>query len=193
MIARRSKLLHFQSLCGKEDGFTLIELLVVIIIVGILSAVALPSFLNQRSKAKQTEAETNTSAVNVQQNTFFTENDRYAAQYSQLAVGSLTANSNVETTNNYEYVLGTVGTTPPVSNAYITADPISGSVADIGLSGYTGITHVYLAANQPIFSDLVCITDDLGIPGVPPTGAEIPLNATASCPTTPNAMSPLKN
>ena len=38
-----------------EKGFTLVELMIVIVIVGILSAVALPNFLNQTSKAKGTE------------------------------------------------------------------------------------------------------------------------------------------
>lgn len=38
-----------------ENGFTLIELLVVIVIIGILSAIAIPNFLNQRSKAKSSE------------------------------------------------------------------------------------------------------------------------------------------
>jgi type IV pilus assembly protein PilA len=46
-----------------QKGFTLVELMIVIVIVGILSAVALPNFLNQTGKAKGTEAKTKLSGL----------------------------------------------------------------------------------------------------------------------------------
>lgn len=55
-----------QHILGKKkenQGFTLLQLLVVIIIIVILSAIAIPSFLNKATKPKQSEAKCQTNGV----------------------------------------------------------------------------------------------------------------------------------
>lgn len=84
------KVKFLQHMIGRrnaEKGFTLIELLVVIIIIGILAAIALPSFLNQAAKAKQSEAKSYVGAVNRSQQAYRIENPKFAAKLTDLELG----------------------------------------------------------------------------------------------------------
>ena len=85
-----------------EEGFTLIELLVVVIIIGILAAIAIPVFLNQRESAWVAAAESDARNAAIEVETYFTQNDAYPADdvaFQALGVPT-SAGVNLVFTNN---------------------------------------------------------------------------------------------
>jgi len=76
-----------QRIHGEEKGFTLIELLVVILIIGILAAIALPSFLSQRGKAQDSEAKSAVRNAQTAMETFFTDNQTYVGATPAILQG----------------------------------------------------------------------------------------------------------
>lgn len=92
-----------KSKVSKESGFTLIELLVTIIIISILAALSLPSFLNQANKAKESESKQYIGSANRTQQAYFLEKDVFATDFALLGLGIKTE------TTNYTYGIDGAG------------------------------------------------------------------------------------
>ncbi len=91
MLARIRKALQ-----EREEGFTLIELLVVIIIIGILAAIAIPVFLNQRNKGYDAAAKSDLKNMSIAEETYLTDNGNYTTSVTSLVGEGFNKSSNVD-------------------------------------------------------------------------------------------------
>jgi prepilin-type N-terminal cleavage/methylation domain-containing protein len=141
----KAKFLQHINKRRQEQGFTLIELLVVIIIIGILSAIALPSFLNQANKAKQSEAKQYLGSMNKGQQAYFAERTVFATDIPSLGLGIKTA------TNNYQYSVGASSAAAANGGVTMGAIPIGASI-----KGYGGAVFFVPAGEGDGTSSILC-------------------------------------
>lgn len=153
-------LTHLLKNKKNDEGFTLIELLVVIIIIGILSAIALPSFLNQANKARESEAAGNVGAVNRAQQAFFVERNEFGSNLDVLDLG-------IGDTKNYSYTVTTSGTG-------LTAVADSKATGAGQLKSYSGRVWLVASPGGSVSKSVVCAGK---------AGAGAPtLTSTTTCP-----------
>jgi len=117
---------------GKK-GFTLIELLIVIIIIGILAAIAIPMFLNQRAKAKDASVKEAVHTVLVGIQSYATDsNDTYPPDGTLHAV-LIAAPAQIDQWPTDPWTAGA-----PDMTASVTTTPVKGALGyhDLGSNFY---------------------------------------------------------
>ncbi|MFN6559760.1 MAG: type IV pilin-like G/H family protein [Nostoc sp. ChiSLP01] len=165
-----------QHIVGKKkenEGFTLIELLVVIIIIGILSAIALPSFLNQANKGKQSEAKQYAGSMNRAQQAYFLENGEFSTGLDSLGMGIRSQ------TENYKYVVSG-NTTGVANNGTSLKSPLKSYVGVVNLSTQSGTSEATTLA-------ILCESNAVGV------GTNQSPAYSNTEPTCPSNFSPLKS
>lgn len=129
-----------------SQGFTLIELLVVIIIIGILSAIALPSFLGQAAKARQSEAKLTVGSALKAQNVYYLENQTFTGDWGKMGIGLY------KETANYKYdLLRSTAKNEPLNEQIILATP-----KNKDLRAYVGAVQVVERSNNPTVASVLC-------------------------------------
>jgi len=120
----RISLMHIDN---GQSGFTLMELMIVMLIIGILSAIAVPSYHSHVTKANRTDATVMLVSSAAQQEQFFLDNKTYSTDMTDLGYGA-----NPAPTENSIYLINVkaVSATCAIQTCYVLEAVPQGSQAN---------------------------------------------------------------
>ena len=149
----------------KDQGFTLIELLVVMIIIGILAAIAVPVFLNQRTKAVDSSIKSDLKTVATNVETTMVDTQEYPAAATSAVSGGVSSI--------------TVGTTPvTLSSGNVVAYTVSTDKTFYCLAGSNAKASATGATSTPAGTFFWYVSKGGGLQ----TSAALATAKPASCP-----------
>ncbi len=103
----------------KNNGFTLIELMIVVAIIGVISAIAFPSYTSYMKKSARADAKVGMSKIADKQERFYLQNNTYTASFAADGLNT----SNVSEEGYYGY---TIASTDLVNGFVVTATAVAG-------------------------------------------------------------------